>query len=110
MAIKVITHELDEDAGVYRLVFGTEVFEELSVTDPDDAERRVIGYEAVEEILWAADDERWFDGKKRRSHKEVAAEQRKLVKRQLDARARDAEQRAVRAEKIVGLPGAGGAL
>jgi hypothetical protein len=123
----VITHELDEfvNPPVYRLVHAEQVRSAAPMVDEGDqvlldddnhplTEERVDYVDPVE-IVFAADDDRWHTGKgngrKRRKHADVTAEQRQIVKDAMDAMENAAEGAdAERADAITALPGAGESL
>ncbi len=111
----IVEHRLDEDAGVYVVVVGTESKMSIPVASPDGAELLdrngdAISNESVERVpledfVFAADDERWA-GKDRAT---VAAEQRELVREALAARDRQQHARGARAGHVT-MPGVGEAL
>lgn len=109
MSTVVISHGLDEAAGVWRIVYGDEVFERVPMLDADGAtflddddqpltELRLIGHEQVRDVVFAADDARW-QGK---ADEEVAAEQREIVRAALEA-----QNTPEPPAPVVDLPGVG---
>lgn len=108
----VISHTLDEAAGVYRVEVG------IPVTNPDvDSEtgeptgtETVTGYVDRHDVMFSADDERWFAAGRRRRREHVAAEQRDEVTAALRRRLREAEAEPESSAEAVDLPGTGEAL
>lgn len=95
--IIVTEHHLDLDAALYRMRLAEQIEgtaeepilddEGVPVTDEEGNIKfktvtfPVLGPEV--EVVWSADDERWFDPKnkkKRRADADVAAEQRRIMK------------------------------
>lgn len=138
--VVVMEHALDEEAGVYRIVYGERVTEEVPVAtlvqrmetvpapteeDPDatteieqwdtiTSTEEVVTYENVQDVVFAADDERWFTKSgDRRAHKSVADDQRELLRQALSAAEPDppAEQEMKRGKRRVQtMPGQGEVL
>jgi hypothetical protein len=108
----VISHGLDEATGVWRIVFGVEVFEQVPMVDESGAtlldddqqpltERRLVGHTQVRDVVFAADDARWQD----KTGEEIAAEQRDIVRAALEAQ--DTPEPPA---PVVDLPGVGESL
>jgi hypothetical protein len=127
----VLEHHHDPEAGLYRLVVGTPVEDEVPVLDEDgeqlldevDApdgdgtisvprtERQVIDYVDQFDIVFSADDTRWLDSNgKSKPAAEIAKVQRRLVKEALAARAAASSADAVEPPPVKSLPGAGETL
>jgi hypothetical protein len=126
----VIKHELDtfDPAGaVYRVVHGVEVTQPVAVLDDEGGPQhdketgqpitqdRVVAYRDERDIVFAADDERWFTGRgakrTRRPDDEVAAEQLRIIADAFAERADDADRaEQARAAAVRELPGVGEVL
>jgi hypothetical protein len=109
----VLDHRLDGD--IYHVIVGrveTRVTAKvidgqlvMSNGEPETEEVQVVT-DLVEDFVFAADDERW-QGK---DPEQIAAEQRRLIKEQLDQRDQEREQAELRAAEAERLPGVGDAL
>jgi hypothetical protein len=125
MSYVVIDHHHDEAAGVYRLVIGQPIYDDVPIFEDGQqvleersdgavvprTEQVVVGHEDVRDYVFADDDERWHDaGGDRLDDEEVAAAQRELIQAALDEQARAAEAEADATERVRVLPGAGEAL
>lgn len=111
-----IDHGEKLPGGVYRLIVGIPVYEDVpvdAVIDPTPdgedpvieearTERLLVGYEDAREFVFAEADERW-QGKR---SGEVAAAQRRLVREALQP----AEPRQTDNANVEPMPGIGGAL
>jgi hypothetical protein len=113
----VLDHHHDPNEEVYRLTIGAPIYDEVPMTDGDGntlldddgavlTERRVVSHAAVEDFVFAADDERW-DGA---DPEEVAEGQRTLVQAALAERDRARAEVAARTAAVKQMPGAGEAL
>jgi hypothetical protein len=106
MAYVVIDHHHDPDAGVYRLVIGREVTDDVPVEDPPEegpfTETKVIGHDDVRDFVFADTDERWQG----RSDEDIAADQRALV---LEAVTSPVDE-VIADAAVTGMPGVGEAL
>lgn len=123
----VVSHELDVSLKphVYRLVHAEATVGVVPMVDPTGAvlldddgqamtEERTT-FSAPVEVVWAAEDPRWWTGKgqsrKRRKHAQVVEEQRAIVSEVLGQQAEaDGDAAAVRAAAVTELPGTGEAL
>jgi hypothetical protein len=118
----VLDHHLDPDEGVYRIVIGAPLRAEVQSTTDEGKpvhdektgepvmETCIVAYDAVEDVVFDAEDERWFKDGARRPHEEVAADQMRLVKDALLKREEKAKAQAARRAKREPLPGAGDTL
>lgn len=117
MSYAVIDHHLDEQAGVYRLVIGVEVWEDrpvlgengeplVSEDEQPITHPELVGHEHVRDYVFAADDERWEGG----TAEGVAQAQRELVAAALADEARVAQEAATAAAEPAVLPGVGARL
>jgi hypothetical protein len=90
MSYVVIDHHHDEAAGVYRLVIGQPIYDDVPIFEDGQqvleersdgavvprTEQVVVGHEDVRDYVFADDDERWHDaGGDRLDDEEVAAAQ-----------------------------------
>jgi hypothetical protein len=109
MSTVVISHGLDEAAGVWRIVVGDEVFEQVPMLDTEGAtllddddlpltERRLVGHEQIRDVVFAASDARW-QGK---TDEEIAAEQREIVRAAMETQSASEPP-----APVVDLPGVG---
>jgi hypothetical protein len=114
--VVILDHHLDAPAGVYRLIFGTPIV--TDIPDPDfvfnEEENgpqtppmiQVTTYSGVADVVWEANDERWFGEHGRRPADEIAAEQRDELRAALEAR----EQQTDPPPPPEPMPGIGEAL
>lgn len=114
----VLDHHHDDQLGVYRVVIGIPVIQQIPMTDEEGGilrddddqpmlEERELGHAGIEDFVFADDDERWHG----KDADTVASEQRELVKKALSTRQHEAEEAAAaRSAALSSMPGSGEAL
>jgi hypothetical protein len=129
MARVVISHQLDQsdpEAPVYRIRHGVEIKELVSVLDGDgnpvlrdndepEVEEQLVGYSDVNDVVFDANDDRWFKGKgrkrARRDDSDIVKEQRQILRDTFDKVAVESEHaEQARAAATTNLPGTGEVL
>lgn len=128
MARVVIAIELDTfnpDEAVYRVLHGVEVVQAVPVFDDAGQPKikngkpvtrdQVVDHRDVRDVIFAADDDRWFTGtgpeRARRPDDEVAAEQLQIVADAFGEQAQtSANEAQAHAAKVRRLPGEGRVL
>jgi hypothetical protein len=102
MAYRVLSYVHDESAGVYRIIIGNEVLDEVIDPDTEEAKTVVVRHDDVRDIVFADDDPQWFDNGKRRDDHEVVEAQLKIIRDQVKKQTRTRKSKGKAPRKMPG--------